>query len=104
MITVMNRISVHPEFAAAFEERFRTRAGLVDSMPGFIRNEVLRPIRQGDPYIVLTYWDNMEAFQAWTESDAFKHGHARSGSLPKEAFSGPNVLEIHEIILDSGQK
>ena len=56
MITVMNRISVKPEFAEAFEERFRTRAGLVDQMPVFIRNEVLRPTQEGKPYIVLTYW------------------------------------------------
>ncbi|WP_135229268.1 antibiotic biosynthesis monooxygenase family protein [Deinococcus fonticola] len=103
MITVMNRIFVKPEFAEQFEERFRTRAGLVDSMPGFVRNEVLRPTRAGDPFIVLTYWDNMGAFTAWTESDAFKQGHARSGSLPREAFSGPNVLEIHEVIGQGAQ-
>ena len=98
MITVMNRIFVNAEFADQFEERFRNRAGMVDSMPGFIRNEVLRPTREGDPFIVLTYWDNMGAFKAWTESDAFKQGHARSGSLPREAFSGPNVLEVHEVV------
>lgn len=98
MITVMNRITVKPEYAEAFEERFRSRAGLVDQMPGFVRNEVLRPTKPGDPYIVLTYWESMEAFQGWTESDAFKQGHARSGSLPREAFSGPNVLEIHEVM------
>ena len=32
MITVANRIYVTPEYADAFEERFRTRAGLVDGM------------------------------------------------------------------------
>lgn len=98
MITVMNRITVKPEYAEAFEERFRSRAGLVDQMPGFVRNEVLRPTKPGDPYIVLTYWESMEAFQGWTESDAFKQGHARSGSLPREAFGGPSVLEIHEVM------
>ena len=29
MITVMNRIGVKPEYAEAFEESFRQRAGLV---------------------------------------------------------------------------
>lgn len=101
MITVMNRISVHPDHAAAFEERFRTRAGLVDQMPGFIRNEVLRPTQEGKPYIVLTYWESREAFEDWTNSEQFKQGHARSGSLPKEAFTGPSVLEIHEVFLNS---
>ena len=101
MLTVMNRITVNPDYAEAFEERFRTRAGLVDQMPGFIRNEVLRPSQPGKPYIVLTYWESREAFQAWTESDAFKQGHARSSSLPREAFDGPSELEIHEVFLNS---
>ena len=43
MITVANRIFVKAEFADAFEQRFRDRAGLVDRMPGFISNYVLRP-------------------------------------------------------------
>ncbi|GEM48137.1 antibiotic biosynthesis monooxygenase family protein [Deinococcus cellulosilyticus] len=103
MITVANRIYVNPEFAAQFEERFQNRARQVDSMPGFIRNLVLRPAKPGDPYVVLTFWESQEAFRAWTESDAFKQGHARSGTLPKEAFTGPNQLEVHEIITDSQQ-
>lgn len=103
MITVMNRISVKPEFAGAFEERFRTRAGLVDEMPGFIRNEVLRPTQEGKPYIVLTYWESREDFERWTNSEQFKQGHARSGSLPREAFNGHSELEVHELFLNSAE-
>lgn len=103
MLTVMNRISVKPEFAAAFEERFAQRAGLVDGMPGFIRNEVLRPSSEGAPYIVLTYWQDRASFDAWVNSEEFKQGHAQSGSLPREAFMGRNQLEIHEVIQSSGQ-
>ena len=40
MITAMNRIYVVPEYAEQFEQRFRTRARLVDGMPGFIWNKV----------------------------------------------------------------
>lgn len=103
MITVMNRIGVKPEYAEAFEESFRQRAGLVDGMPGFVRNEVLRPTKPGDPYIVLTYWQDEASFRRWTESDEFKQGHARSGSLPHDAFTGRPVLEMHEVFLDSAQ-
>ena len=101
MITVANRIFVNPEYAEAFEARFRDRAGLVDEMPGFSHNLVLRPTKEGDPYVVLTYWESYEAFRAWVDSDAFKKGHAQSGSLPKEAFTGRNVLEVHQVIQDS---
>ncbi|MCD0169006.1 antibiotic biosynthesis monooxygenase [Deinococcus sp. 23YEL01] len=98
MISVANRIYVKAEYHDAFEQRFRDRAGLVDGMPGFIANHVLRPTRDGDPFVVLTFWESQEAFEAWTTSDAFRQGHARSGTLPKDAFSGPNVLEIHEVV------
>jgi heme-degrading monooxygenase HmoA len=103
MITVMNRIAVHPEYAEQFEERFLNRARMVDEMPGFVSNQVLRPVAPGDPYIVLTVWESREQFDAWTHSDAFVQGHARSGTLPKEAFSGPNKLELHEMIQDSSR-
>jgi heme oxygenase (mycobilin-producing) len=101
MITVANRIFVTPEFAGQFEERFRERARLVDRMPGFISNQVLRPVNEGDPYVVLTWWRSREDFEAWTRSDEFRQGHARSGTLPKEAFAAANKLELHEVFLDS---
>lgn len=103
MITVANRIFVNPDYAEQFEEAFRKRAGLVDGMHGFISNQVLRPVSPGDPYIVLTFWNAREDFEAWIRSDAFIQGHAKSGSLPKEAFSSPNKLELHEVIQDSSR-
>jgi len=104
MIAVANRIYVTPEYAEQFEERFRNRAHLVDGMPGFISNKVLRPTKSDDPYIVLTFWESREHFKGWVSSEEFQKGHSKSGSLPKEAFSGDNKLEIHEIFLDSELK
>ncbi len=101
MITVANRIFVSPEYADRFEENFRRRARLVDGMPGFISNQLLRPTREGDPYVVFTLWRSRADFEAWVSSDAFVKGHARSGTLPREAFTAPNRLEVHEVILDS---
>ncbi len=71
MITAMNRIYVVPEYAEQFEQRFQTRAKLVDGMPGFIWNKVLRPVNPGAPYIVLTLWESRAAFDAWVKSDEF---------------------------------
>ena len=101
MITVANRLYVKPEHAEAFETVFRERAGLVDGMPGFLSNQVLRPVNEGEPYVILTTWDSREAFLGWIRSDAFVQGHAQSGTLPKDAYFQPNVLELHEIIQDS---
>ena len=103
VITVANRIYVKQEYADAFEQRFRERAMLVDQMPGFISNQVLRPVNEGDPYVVFTIWNSRLDFLNWVRSDAFVKGHAQSGSLPKEAFSRSNVLEMHEVIQDSSR-
>ena len=103
MITVANRIYVKAEFSEAFEKVFRKRARLVDEMPGFVSNQVLRPVNEGDPYIVFTLWNSREDFMNWVRSDAFIKGHAQSGTLPKEAYFKPNVLEMHEVIQDSSK-
>ena len=99
MIVVMNRIPVAPNFDETFEERFRNRTGLIDHEPGFIRNEILRPLKS-DYYIVKTYWRNLEDFERWTKSEAFRQVHASRPSA--EMFTGPNVLEIHEVVQQTG--
>lgn len=95
VIVVANRIPVAEGWEEEFETRFQNRDWSVTELPGFLRNEVLRPV-QGGPYIVQTYWRSMEDFRRWTKSKAFKEAHAHTP--PAQAFSGENVLEIHEII------
>jgi heme oxygenase (mycobilin-producing) len=98
LITVANRIYVNPDYAEAFEARFKDRAGLVDQMPGFVANYVLRPTGEGEPYVVLTLWESRSHFEAWVNSDEFRQGHGRSGTLPAEAFTRRNQMELHEVI------
>jgi heme-degrading monooxygenase HmoA len=98
MIVTCNRIPVNLEHAAAFEARFADRASLVDGMPGFISFQLLRPLNEGDPYIVMTFWESDEAFKNWTQSAEFKEGHARSGRLPPETFAGHPKLEMYEVL------
>jgi len=78
MIVVSNRIQVAKGHEEAFEKRFEGRARLVENHPGFIRLEILRPkavqmhgkpLGGSDYYVVLTYWESPEAFEAWTEAE-----------------------------------
>ena len=101
MFVVMNRIPVNPDYVGQFEERFRTRAGEVDKMKGFVRNQVLRPTSPEEPYVVMTFWESQADFEAWVNSEAFRKGHGRSGTLPPEAFRGQSKLESFEVILDT---
>lgn len=101
MIAVSNRIRVHPDFFEAFEERFRNRAGLVETMPGFVRSHILRPLHPEQPYVVVTYWENHAAFDAWRQSEAFRQQHGGVRTLPPEALIGPPSIEVHEIIQEA---
>lgn len=98
MIVVSNRIFVNPDYNEPFEARFKERAAFVDQMPGFVAFTMLRPSRPGKPYVIMTYWQTEAHFQAWTQSDTFREGHARSGTLPDTAFTAPTELEVAEII------
>ncbi len=95
VVVVANRIPVAEGWEEDFEKRWQDRDWSITGLPGFIRNEILRPI-QGNHYIVKTYWESMEDFQGWTKSEAFAEAHANPP--PREAFAGENVLEIHEVV------
>ena len=73
----MNRIACQPDYIERFEEMFRTRAREVDTMPGFQEAKILRPLKEGQPYIIMTYWDNQSNFEEWMKSGAFTRGHSR---------------------------
>ncbi len=114
MIVVTNRIPVAKGHEIDFEDRFRNRAHLVDRAPGFVRNEVHRPRpmkmdretgrwvpdeeAQGY-YEVKTWWRSFDDFVAWTKSPAFAEAH--QSRPPKEMFAGPNVLEVHEVMVST---
>jgi heme-degrading monooxygenase HmoA len=72
---VMNVITVPPERAGEFEERFAKRAAQVSSSPGFEAFELMRPADDRTQYIVYTRWDAKESFEAWVGSPAFSAGH-----------------------------
>jgi heme-degrading monooxygenase HmoA len=97
MYIVANRVPVAPGWEEKFEERFRQRAGQVEKQPGFVRMQILRPVSDDSPYVVLTTWETEAAFQAWVGSDDFKQAH--QNPLPKEAFNGEGRLEQHEVII-----
>jgi heme-degrading monooxygenase HmoA len=96
MIVVANRVPVTKGYEKEFEKRFDQRLDVVRQMPGFIRNEILRPI-VGDYYILMTHWESRETFEAWTRSEDFKQVHANMA--PKKMCPGPNGFEMHEVIL-----
>ena len=114
MIVVTNRIAVAAGHEIDFEERFKKRVHLVDQSPGFVRNEVHRPKpvkfdREAGTWVddrtaevfyeVKTWWRTMNDFVAWTKSKSFREAHR--DRPPKEMFSGPAKIIVHEAFLST---
>lgn len=72
----INYISCKEEYRLRFEELFGTRAHVIDRMPGFIHMEVLKPVKGGE-YLIISRWENENAFKSWTKSPEFLEGHQR---------------------------
>ena len=99
MFIVANRIPVASDWENEFEERFRKRAGEIESQPGFVQMQILKPLSEDAPYIVQTTWKNEAAFQNWIKSEDFKVAH--QNPMPKEAFTGKPSMERHEVVISS---
>ncbi len=74
VLVVSNLIPVAKGWEEDFERRWKQRKWSIAQSPGFIRTEVLRPMK-GDHYVVMTYWRSKEDFERWTESQAFMEAH-----------------------------
>lgn len=47
--------------AAAFERAFAEAQGIIASMPGYQRHELRRCVECADRYLLLVWWDSLEA-------------------------------------------
>lgn len=72
----INAITVPAGSGDELARRFAARAGAVDHADGFEGFELLRPTDGRDTWLVVTRWRDEAAFEAWTKSPAFAHGHA----------------------------
>ncbi|MGN7720825.1 antibiotic biosynthesis monooxygenase family protein [Chitinophaga sp. 22620] len=73
----INYIQCNADFRERFEQLFATRAHAIDTMPGFINMHVLRPEKDGEAYLIVSYWETEQAFKDWMKSEAFAAGHRR---------------------------
>lgn len=84
-VVAINYITCAEAYRARFEQLFKTRAGAIDQMPGFLGMEVLKPHDNGD-YLIVSRWRDETAFHGWLQSAAFVTGHQR-GFADLQAYS-----------------
>lgn len=90
MLIVTNRIKTKIGMAAKMAPGF-TKANGLEKTKGFVKVEVLltQNLTEYDELNVNMYWDNLESFTAWRNSDGFKAAHKRPepGSAEEKAES-----------------
>src|SRR5918997_5574376 len=93
-VVKINAIEVPEGAGPELERRFANRHGAVESSPGFLSFELLRPVAGENRYFVYTRWESEEAFQAWANGPA-KEAHAGERSRP--VASGSSLLEFEVV-------
>jgi heme-degrading monooxygenase HmoA len=102
-VVKINSVTVPEDKRERFEERFRGRAGAVETTPGFEWFELLRPAEGTDRYLVYTRWESQEAYDAWQTSQDFDRAHDGGGdTLAPAAERSQNHLESYEVVQSSG--
>ena len=98
MVVKINAIEVAAGRGPELEERFARRAAEVESMPGFLGFELLRPVEGESRYFVYTRWESEEAFRAWVESPAFTRGHAQAARDSGGTVAHGSALMEFEVV------
>ena len=99
-VVKINALDVPEGTGEEIEKRFAARAEAMNSVPGFLGFELLRPVGGESRYFVYTRWESDEAFQAWRSGPAAGAAHAG----PRNPVStGANLLEF-EVALSAEPK
>lgn len=103
MFIAMNRFKVVKGAEADFEELWLSRESHLHTMEGFVEFHMLKGPEREDHrlYSSHTVWRSLEAFQAWTRSDAFRQAHGGARST-KQLYLGAPEFEGFEVIQTIG--
>jgi heme-degrading monooxygenase HmoA len=99
MFVFISHLTVPTEDQAALERHFYERSRLVDSFPGFLYLQLMRPQAGRAAFAFLTAWESRDAFAAYMRSDAHAVSHSRE---PGEIMARTAVRhEAFEVLMDS---
>ncbi len=96
MYIAMNRFRIGAGHDEAFLERWRNRNSKLNEVPGFQRFWLLRAEGQ---FVSMSQWESRAAFEAWTQSEAFRVAHSSSGPPPSGMYIAAPELTTYEVEL-----
>ncbi len=95
MFVAMNRFQVKPGKGEVFESAWSSRQSYLDQVPGFVSFRLLKG--EDDVFISYSTWVDENAFEAWTDSDAFAQAHRQR--LPEGTLAGHPQLSCFQEVL-----
>ena len=100
MFIAMNRFKVALGSESAFEEVWTTRDTHLKDVPGFVEFHLLKGPQRDDHvlYSSHTVWANRAAFEAWTQSEAFRAAHRNAGQESRALYLGHPEFEGFEVL------
>src|SRR6478735_5278031 len=72
MITVGMNYQVLPEKNEVFERVFKAVLGQMQTIDGHVTTHLYRDVLDAQSYLIVSEWNNREAFDAFIASDKFK--------------------------------
>ena len=100
MFIAMNRFRIAPGHEQDFEDLWKNRESYLDEVAGFREFCLLKGPADENATLYASHstWDSHQAFEDWTDSEAFKkaHGQARA---PEGTYLGHPQFEGFEVIL-----
>ena len=101
MFVFVSHLTVPAGDHAALEEHFRARSHLVESCPGFLYLQLLRPQAGQATHTFLTAWTDRDAFRHYMASEEHARSHDRE---PRALMARTEVRhEAYEVLMDSRQ-
>jgi len=104
MVIVTNRIKTKLGFAEKMAPNF-VRPSALQQFEGFIKVEVTvtQNLTDYDELNVNMYWDSLESFTVWRNSDSFKESHKRPepGSEEEKQAKANSPILGNEIVIQN---
>ncbi len=100
MYIAMNHFRVKPDSTNEFEQAWRDRKSYLSEVPGFETFHLLRGASDegAELYASHTVWKDQAAFEAWTQSDAFRKAHSQGGKTVQFLMGPPRFVGWNSII------
>ena len=95
MYVSMSRLRVEIERSDELIAAFRGRAGLVESHDGFIDLQVWRSDRDPAEVLMVSRWNDRDAFKAYMKSADHRLSHARLDPALKAAINLERLEHLH---------